>query len=58
MTMQIQPITEEAHNTALLTLIAERQELLFYRARMPVLEQRIKELEQKIQTLETTTEDE
>jgi len=56
--MQIQPITEEAHNTALLTLIAERQELLFYRARMPVLEQRIKELEQKIQTLETTTEDE
>lgn len=36
--MQINSIPEEAHNTAMLTLIAERQELLYYR-------QKVKELE-------------
>lgn len=29
--MQIQPIDEKSHNTAILTLMAERQELLYYR---------------------------
>jgi len=56
--MQIQQITEEAHNTALLTFVAGRQELLYYRSRMPVLEQQIKELTQKIQMLESLPKEE
>lgn len=54
--MQIQPIPEEAHNTAMLTLAAERQELLFYRSRVPALEQQILDLNLKLQQHEATTE--
>jgi len=49
--MQIQPITEEAHNTALLTLTAERQELLFYRSRVIELEKIIGDQAQSIAKL-------
>lgn len=56
--MQIQQITEEAHNTALLTIVAERQELLFYRSRIPALEQENRELTQKIQELEAPPKEE
>ncbi|KKN07930.1 hypothetical protein LCGC14_1061840 [marine sediment metagenome] len=43
--MQIQPITEEAHNTAMLTLALGRQELLFYRKQNQELQQKFAQLE-------------
>ena len=39
--MQINPMSEAAHNTALLTLTAERQELIYYREKVTELEQEI-----------------
>ena len=39
--MQINPINEAAHNTALLTLTAERQELIYYRDKVTELEQEL-----------------
>ena len=46
--MQIQPITEEAHNTALLTLMAGRQELLIYRAQVQEMQRNIQGLQKEI----------
>jgi len=50
--MEIKPITEESHNTAILTLAAERQELLYHRQMASAFNQKVGELELKIQELE------
>ena len=42
--MNIQPISEQAHNQAMMTLTAERQELMYYREAVPQLEAQNKEL--------------
>lgn len=46
--MQIQPITEEAYNTAMLTLLAGRQELLYYRSQVQEMQRNIQELQRTI----------
>jgi len=50
--MQIQPITEEAYNTAMLTLLAGRQELLYYRQRVVELQN----IEKQYNDLKITSE--
>jgi len=50
--MQIMPISESQHQQAIMTLMAERQELLIYRAEFPKLEQHIEQLEAEVKKLE------
>ena len=50
--MQVHPIGEQQHNTAMLTLTAERSELLYCRAQVQEMARMAAELEQAKKDLE------